>query len=721
MEAPRKRAASFGAGPVPAGDWRAGTKVGGRYVIEEQIGEGASAVTYRARDEVLGRPVALKVLRSRHAGDPEVVARFEREARIAAAISHPNVVAVYDYGSDGGAFFIALQFVSGEDLRSVIDRRGPLDPGEAVRFAGELLAGLGAIHLAGIVHRDIKPSNVLIGRDGVVRLTDFGVAYEVVADRLTSHGTTVGTAAYMAPEQARGGELSPATDLYAVGVVLFELLTGRLPFDHDNPMATLLAQIQTPPPLPSEFVAPGSIPARLEAVVLRALEKDPAARFASAAAMSAALAEATGDPVRSTDTTRLATPVVGAEGTASAPGTVGLANPGGAAGAALGPTRRFGPGEGHPPAVAPRARRRRLRPWLLPLGGAAVALALLGAVVVANSLGDGETPPPSAPGIAGAASPTATTAAPNEVAAIETATATVRSAPTEIRLNTPTAAPPPSPTAQPTRSPTAVSTPTPRPTATRAPTATPDPPTATPNPPTATPPPTVTPRPTPFPTATPLPPTPSPTAVVVEDSPAGVSSGPPAAGVGAGPASGSSAPDDAFLVIPADSWAGGAFRSDVAGRPATLLTRGGSQDRARVSFLLDEVPAAGLTLRLVGFETLTEEPARVLIEINGLRVWEGDSPFAAGEGVVWIPADLPLLAEDFRVGENEIEVRFQAPGGRGGNDASLALGEVRLYASGAATEGGGEVSGDDVVPVEETGGSVGASDAAPTIAPASGG
>jgi eukaryotic-like serine/threonine-protein kinase len=268
--------------------------IGGRYRLEQRIGEGASAITCRAYDVLLRRPVALKLLRSEYSTDQMSSARFAREALAAAAVNHPNVVQVYDYGTHDGQSYLVMQYIAGRNLKQVIVSKQPLAPTAAVRYVRRLLRGLGAIHDAGIVHRDVKPQNVLVGDDGMLRVTDFGIARGPRADTLTDFGATVGTAAYMAPEQIRGESVSAATDLYAVGVVLFELLTGRLPFRGEHPVAFMVVPLQQPAPAPSQFA--DDIPPALDAVVLRALAKNPADRFASAADMERALDDAVCPP-----------------------------------------------------------------------------------------------------------------------------------------------------------------------------------------------------------------------------------------------------------------------------------------------------------------------------------------------------------------------------------------------------------------------------------------
>ena len=228
--------------------------IGGRYELLETIGEGGFAVTWRAWDTRLERAVALKILRSQYARDERFVFRFVREARAAASVSHPNVVRLYDFGQDPDTVYIAMQYVQGQTLRDQLRRfPGGMPEADVIKVISPVLRGLSAIHGAGIVHRDVKPDNVLIDRDGEVLITDFGIALLADSPRLTGTDTTFGTAAYMAPEQGRGESVTAATDIYATGVVLFELLTGRLPFAADNPVAMMMAHQNQPPPFPSQY------------------------------------------------------------------------------------------------------------------------------------------------------------------------------------------------------------------------------------------------------------------------------------------------------------------------------------------------------------------------------------------------------------------------------------------------------------------------------------
>jgi serine/threonine protein kinase len=267
-----------------------------RYEVIEVIGTGASAVTWRGYDRRLERPVAIKILRrGGHQNDPAWLQRFEREARLAASVTDPHVVQVYDVGQEEGWPFLVMQYIEGQDLKALIDERAPLPVARAEDIALQILAGLESIHQTGILHRDIKPQNVLLDRQGRVRVTDFGIAQGAFDPDLTADGLALGTASYMAPEQARGETLSEATDVYAVGVVLYEMLTGRLPFERTTPMATMLAHIEDEPLAPSAAAPREGISPRLDGVVLQAMAKAPRQRFTTATAMARALEGATQD------------------------------------------------------------------------------------------------------------------------------------------------------------------------------------------------------------------------------------------------------------------------------------------------------------------------------------------------------------------------------------------------------------------------------------------
>jgi serine/threonine-protein kinase len=259
-----------------------------RFVREETIAAGAVASISRARDLVGGRMVTLVEVLPEPAADGFFLARFAREARLLAAIDHPNVVRVVASGIEQGVPFVATELVPGQTLAELVRTRGSFTAGEVVGWARQILAGLGAIHSAGLLHLRLTPRTILVGDDGVVRITDVGVASLGDAEERTERREGVEVARYLAPELIEGGDVSEATDLYAVGTILFEALTGRPPFPGDNPVLVRFAQVQALPPVPSQVVTSG-VPPELDAAVLRALAKDPTRRYADAQAMAAAL------------------------------------------------------------------------------------------------------------------------------------------------------------------------------------------------------------------------------------------------------------------------------------------------------------------------------------------------------------------------------------------------------------------------------------------------
>lgn len=263
--------------------------VGGRYRVERELGSGAAAVTVAAIDETLGRRVAVKLLKPESELDPEFSRRFSREARAAASVNHQNVVNVYDVGQGDDLLYLVMQYVDGSDLKQLVEREGALPWRRAVDIARAVLSGLAAIHATGIVHRDIKPQNVLIGRDGSVKVTDFGVVHVERDSGLTTAGMTVGTATYMAPEQAQGNTPTPAADLYAVGVMLYEMVSGEVPFSAPTPVAVMLAHIQQEASPPTAPRGMERLPDGLVEVIRQAMSKDPESRFRGADAMRRAL------------------------------------------------------------------------------------------------------------------------------------------------------------------------------------------------------------------------------------------------------------------------------------------------------------------------------------------------------------------------------------------------------------------------------------------------
>jgi serine/threonine protein kinase len=251
---------------------RAGSVIAGRYAIEAELGHGGMGTVYRAHDRVLDETVALKVLRGDAAQAPEAVHRFRTEVKLARRVRHRNVCAIHDYGEDGGLLFIAMELVEGVDLRVLIHRQGTLPTEEAWSAALQIADGLAAIHEAGIMHRDLKTSNAMRDAAGVVRLMDFGIAKEWGKEGLTAVGRVVGTPEYMSPEQVRGGALDFRTDVYSLGILVFELFTGALPFTGANPTDVVLKQLREEPPLDA---GPGAaLPPLLREVLRRALRKE---------------------------------------------------------------------------------------------------------------------------------------------------------------------------------------------------------------------------------------------------------------------------------------------------------------------------------------------------------------------------------------------------------------------------------------------------------------
>ena len=264
--------------------------LGERYQLQESIGRGGMATIYRGRDRRTDRVVAVKVLHDVSTTDAKFVARFAREAKAASRLQHPNIVRVYDYGQDEGTYYMVMELVEGTDLRRYLRSRGVLDSLRATIIAHDVALGLGAAHRRRIVHRDVKPQNILVGQNGSIKLTDFGIAsvyHSMDASRLTTTGMTLGTVEYMPPEQAQGEIVSPAADVYALGIVLYEMLTGRTPFDGKTPVAVAMQHIQEAPTPPGQF-NPHIAPA-LEGIILRCLEKVPGMRFRDGSQLARAL------------------------------------------------------------------------------------------------------------------------------------------------------------------------------------------------------------------------------------------------------------------------------------------------------------------------------------------------------------------------------------------------------------------------------------------------
>jgi len=412
------------------------TIIDGRYRVLSRLGSGGMADVYLAEDQLLGRRLAVKVLHHHYAEDQEFVERFRREASSAARLSHPNIVGIFDRGEWDGTYYIAMEYVPGHSLKALVRERGALDPVVAIDIVTQILQAARFAHARGVIHRDFKPHNVILDEEGRARVTDFGIAYAGASD-MTVTGSIMGTAQYLSPEQAQGHTVSTSSDLYSIGVILYELLTGAVPFDGDTAVAIAFKQVSAQPPAPSAINP--AVPPALDEIVLRALAKDPADRYKSAEEFIAALREVRGQlPAPTRDTTIFATPPGGhgdvdAMGGAAA-GAVAGAAVGGLAGAAIAspgtiaqgtvpagmalstgvrPARRLAPpGGGGLPGSGPlgaappggegpedeQARRRRRR-WIAI--GSAVAAALIALVVVLALTRPSSTPTVTVPSVAG--------------------------------------------------------------------------------------------------------------------------------------------------------------------------------------------------------------------------------------------------------------------------------------------------------------------------------
>jgi eukaryotic-like serine/threonine-protein kinase len=324
----------------------------GRYRIMRKLGSGGMADVYLAEDEELGRRVAIKILNDKHANDEQFVERFRREAKNAAGLSHPNIVSIYDRGEAEGTYYIAMEYLDGRSLKEIVVARGPLPISDAIEATRQVLTALRFAHRKGVVHRDIKPHNVMADADGRLKVTDFGIARAGVS-QMTEAGSIIGTAQYLSPEQARGAAVDQRSDLYSIGVVLYEMLTGQVPFTGESPVEIAMKHLSDTPRPPS-LLRP-EIPPDLDMVVLRALAKNPEDRFQTAEEMDAELERVAAGVGVTAETADAATAVLSGTALASAP-------------TAIVPPRR-------PPAqtrpsyryAEPPPRRRPIWPWLLAL------------------------------------------------------------------------------------------------------------------------------------------------------------------------------------------------------------------------------------------------------------------------------------------------------------------------------------------------------------------
>ena len=376
---------------------------GSRYRATERIGVGGMAEVYKAVDEVLGRTVAVKVMHARYATDPTFVARFRQEAQSAATLSSPNIVNIYDWGAQDDTYYIAMEYVRGTDLKSILEQRGPIPVDKAADYASQVCRALSVAHGYGIVHRDIKPQNLILTPDGVVKVTDFGIA-RAGNTNMTQTGSVLGTAYYLSPEQAQGRPLGPPSDLYSLGVVLYELTTGKLPFMGDTPVATALKQVNEPP-APPRKINPNVSPA-MEAVILKAMAKNPADRYQTADEMRADLARVVaGQPVSATLAGAIggvAASAVGAGAVMESTTVMGRVPSDVPAGPVTGTRGRTGTA---PPRVPVK---RAVSPWVWLLGALAVLLLLGGVAWAVGGAGALFGPPPvDVPNLVGKTAPDA--------------------------------------------------------------------------------------------------------------------------------------------------------------------------------------------------------------------------------------------------------------------------------------------------------------------------
>jgi serine/threonine-protein kinase len=274
----------------PTLDLSTGTLFQGRYEILGPLGRGGMGIVYKARDRSLDEVVAIKVLRPDSGQDPKMGDRFRSEIKLARRVRHRNVCAIHDYGEDRGFLFISMEYIEGTDLRRLLRERGPISSDEGFDIAIQIAEGLQAVHEAGIIHRDLKSANIMCDSHGVARLMDFGIAKRQGDGTLTATGNILGTPEYMSPEQAQGQKLDPRTDIYALGVVTYEIFTGKVPFRGDTPLSIILKHLNDPPPLDGPS-AKGLTP-NLRSVLKKALAKEPAERYSTAREFADALRQA---------------------------------------------------------------------------------------------------------------------------------------------------------------------------------------------------------------------------------------------------------------------------------------------------------------------------------------------------------------------------------------------------------------------------------------------
>ncbi len=257
-----------------------GKLIANRYEIIEKVGNGGMATVYKAKDQILNRFVAIKILKDEFTTDQEFIKRFNSEAQAVASLTNPNIVAVYDVGSEGNLYYIVMELVQGKTLKEVIQEEGKISWKWSVKVAIQIAKALDTAHKNNIIHRDIKPHNIIITEEGVAKVTDFGIAKAVSNSTITAFGTTLGSVHYFSPEHARGGYTDEKSDLYSLGVVMYEMLTGKVPFDADTPVSVALMHMQEKPIEP--ITLNPNIPVSVNKIVVKAMQKDASLRYQTA-------------------------------------------------------------------------------------------------------------------------------------------------------------------------------------------------------------------------------------------------------------------------------------------------------------------------------------------------------------------------------------------------------------------------------------------------------
>lgn len=343
-----------------------GSVFGGRYRIREKIGSGGMSDVYLADDLTLSRPVAVKVLHPEYARDAGYIQRFRYEAQAAANLNHPNIVSVYDWGNEGDAYYIVMEYVEGRELKDLLREQGAFTPERAAEVAAEIAAALQFAHRRNLVHRDIKPQNVIITPTGQVKVMDFGIARAASGTGITQTGVVMGTAQYIAPEQAQGLSVDGRADIYSLGIVLYEMLAGRVPFDDENPLTVAYRQVRDDP-VPPSMIVPG-IPPAMEAIVMKALAKNPANRYQTAQEFKADLLRfLEGMPVSATPVMPAAVPPASAAPTA--------------------PTAPTAPAYPVAPAVLPPPAGKKTPAWVWVLAISLLVLGVLGIILALTLTG----------------------------------------------------------------------------------------------------------------------------------------------------------------------------------------------------------------------------------------------------------------------------------------------------------------------------------------------